>query len=108
MAERAKAMGRNSQIIQLLLELISPEGEMAGIAGSGKRTFVEEALIEGEAVFSKGEMERAIEHYERALKLDSKLYEALLFIGDAYNTSGKKDKAYESYARAVAIDPEHE
>src|SRR5215831_18864525 len=108
MAERAKAMGRNSQIIQLLLELISPEGEMAGMAGSGKRTPAEEALMEGEAAFSKGEMERAIEHYERALKLDPKLYEAPLFIGDAYNTSGKKDKAYESYARAVAIDPDRE
>jgi tetratricopeptide (TPR) repeat protein len=108
LAERAKAMGRDSQIVQLLLELISPEGEMAGMAGSGKRTPAEEALNEGEAAFSKGEMERAIEHYERALKLDPKLYEAPLFIGDAYNTSGKKDKAYESYARAVAIDPDRE
>ena len=108
MAERAKEMGRNSQIIQLLLELISPEGEMAGVAGSGKRTPAGEALVEGEAAFSKGEMERAIEHYERALKLDPKLYEAPLFIGDAYNTSGKPDKAYESYARAVAIDPDRE
>jgi tetratricopeptide (TPR) repeat protein len=108
MAVHAKEMGRNSQIIQLLLELISPEGEMAGMAGSGKRTPAEEALMEGEAAFSKGEMERAIEHYERALKLDPKLYEAPLFIGDAFNTSGKKDKAYESYARAVAIDPDRE
>jgi tetratricopeptide (TPR) repeat protein len=108
LAERAKELGRNSQLIQLLLELISPEGEMAGIAGSGKRTPAEEALVEGEAAYSKGEMERAIEHYERALKLDPKLYEAPLFIGDAYNTSGRRDKAYESYARAVAIDPDRE
>jgi len=108
LAERAKELGRNTQLIQLLLELISPEGEMAGIAGSGKSTPAEEALIEGEAAFSKGEMERAIEHYERALKLDPKLYEAPLYIGDAYNTSGKKDKAYENYARAVAIDPDRE
>jgi tetratricopeptide (TPR) repeat protein len=108
MAVRAKEIGRDSQIIQLLLELISPEGEMAGIAGSDKRTPAEEALVEGEAAFSKGDMERAIEHYERALKLDPKLYEAPLYIGDAYNTSGKRDKAYESYARAVAIDPNRE
>jgi len=108
LAERAKELGRNTQLIQLLLELISPEGEMAGIAGSGKSTPAEEALIEGEAAFSKGEMERAIEHYERALKLDPKLYEAPLFIGDAYHTGGKNDKAYESYARAVAIDPDRE
>jgi len=53
-------------------------------------------------------MERAIEHYERALKLEPKLYEAPLFIGDAYHKMGKNDKAYESYARAVAIDPDRE
>src|SRR5262249_19778812 len=108
LAVRAKELGRNTQIIQLLLELISPEGEMAGMTEPGKRTPAQEALTEGEAAFSKGEMERAIEHYERALKLDPKLYEAPLFIGDAYNNSGKKDKAYESYARAVAIDPDRE
>ena len=108
LAERAKGLGRNSRLIQLLLELISPEGEMAGIAGSGKTTPAEEALNEGEAAFSKGEMERAIEHYERALKLDPKLYEAPLSIGDAYHAMGKNDKAYESYARAVAIDPDRE
>src|SRR5262245_54509707 len=108
LAERANELGRNTQLIQLLLELISPEGEMAGIGGAGKSTPAEEALVEGEAAFSKGEMERAIEHYERALKLDPKLYEAPLFIGDAYKTTGKNDKAYESYARAVAIDPDRE
>jgi tetratricopeptide (TPR) repeat protein len=108
LATRAKEMGRNTQLIQLLLEQISAEGEMAGLATSSKRSPAEEALMEGEAAFSKGEMERAIEHYERALKLEPKLYEAPLFIGDAYHKMGKNDKAYESYARAVAIDPDRE
>src|SRR5262245_14540332 len=108
LATRAKEMGRNTQLIQLLLEQISAEGEMAGLATSSKRSPSEEALMEGEAAFSKGEMERAIEHYERALKLEPKLYEAPLFIGDAYHKMGKNDKAYESYARAVAIDPDRE
>src|SRR5262245_15430111 len=108
LATRAKEMGRNTQLIQLLLEQISAEGEMAGLAAPGKRSPADEALMEGEAAFSKGEMERAIEHYERALKLEPKLYEAPLFIGDAYHKMGKNDKAYESYARAVAIDPDRE
>src|SRR5215510_10968165 len=72
MAERAKEMGRNSQIVQLLLELISPEGEMAGIAGSYKRTPSEQALLEGEAACSKGEMERSLYPYECALKIAPK------------------------------------
>jgi tetratricopeptide (TPR) repeat protein len=108
LAERAKELGRNTQLIQLLLEVISPEGEMAGLAQSGKLTPAEEALVEGEAAFSKGQMDRAIENYERALKLDPKLYDAPIYIGDAYHTMGKNDKAYESYARAVAIDPDRE
>jgi tetratricopeptide (TPR) repeat protein len=108
LAERAKGLGRNTRLIQLLLERISAEGEMARRAASEKRTPAEEALMEGEAAFAKGEMERAIEHYERALKLEPKLYEAPLYIGDAYHKMGKNDKAYESYARAVAIDPDRE
>jgi tetratricopeptide (TPR) repeat protein len=108
LAERAKTLGRNTQLVQLILEQIPADGNMPTLAASEKRTPAEEALVEGEAAFSKGEMERAIEHYERALKLDPKLYEAPLFIGDAYHTMGKNDKAYENYARAVAIDPDRD
>src|SRR5215470_19548007 len=72
LAERAKELGRNTQLIQLLLEAISAEGEMAERTAPEKRTPAEEALMEGEAAFAKGEMERAIEHYERALKLEPK------------------------------------
>src|SRR5215813_2045882 len=108
LAERAKGLGRNTQLIQLLLEGISADGELGGRTESEKRTPAEEALIDGEAAFAKGEMERAIEHYERALKLEPKLYEAPLYIGDAYHKMGRNDKAYESYARAVAIDPDRD
>ncbi|HEU0183707.1 MAG TPA: tetratricopeptide repeat protein [Blastocatellia bacterium] len=108
LAERAKELGRNTQLVQLLLHEISPEGEWGGQTASETRTPAQEALMEGEVAFTKGEMERAVEHYERALKLDPKLYEAPLFIGDAYHKMGKNDKAYESYARAVAIDPERD
>jgi len=108
LAERAKELGRNTQLIQLLLEQIPADGNMPTLVASENRSPAEEALMEGEAAFAKGEMERAIEHYERALKFDPKLYEAPLFIGDAYHKMGKNDKAYESYARAVAIDPDRD
>ena len=106
--ERAKELGANSERIRLMLEYIPADGNMPTIASSEKRSPAEEELIEGEAAFAKGDMERAIEHYERALKLEPKLYEAPLFIGDAYYKMGKNDKAYESYARAVAIDPDRD
>jgi tetratricopeptide (TPR) repeat protein len=108
LAERAKKLGDNSERIQLLLEYIPPDGNMPTLTGIEKRSPAEEALMEGEAAFAKGDMERAIEHYERALKLEPKLYDAPLFIGDAYHKLGKNDKAYESYARAVAIDPDRD
>jgi tetratricopeptide (TPR) repeat protein len=108
LAQRAKGLGRGTQLIQLLLEQIPADGNLPTLASSEKRSPAEEALLEGEAAFAKGEMEQAIEHYERALKLEPKLYEAPLFIGDAYYKMGKNDKAYESYARAVAIDPDRD
>jgi tetratricopeptide (TPR) repeat protein len=108
LAERAKELGRDSQVVQLILEQIPADGNMPTLAASEKRSPAEESLLEGEAAFAKGEMERAVEHYERALKLNPKLYEAPLFIGDAYHKMGKNDKAYESYARAVAIDPDRD
>jgi tetratricopeptide (TPR) repeat protein len=108
LAERAKKLGEDSQLLQLILEQIPADGNMPTLAASATRTPAEEALMEGEAAFAKGEMDRAIEHYERALKIEPKLYEAPLFIGDAYHKMGKNDKAYESYARAVAIDPDRD
>jgi tetratricopeptide (TPR) repeat protein len=91
-----------------MLERIPADGNLSTLADSNKRTPAEEALMEGGAAYAKGEMDRAIEHYERAQKLDPTLYEAPLFIGDAYHKMGKNDKAYESYARAVAIDPDRD
>ncbi|HEX5085466.1 MAG TPA: tetratricopeptide repeat protein [Blastocatellia bacterium] len=108
LAGRAKELGRNTQLVQLILEQISPDGMWGGQPAPEKRTPAEDALMEGEEAFTKGEMDLAIEHYERALKLDPKLYDAPLFIGDAYHKMGKNDKAYESYARAVAIDPDRD
>jgi len=108
LVERAKELGANSERIQFMLEFIPADGNMPTLAASEKRSPAEDALMEGETAFAKGEMERAIEHYERALKLDPKLYEAPLFIGDAYHKMGKNNKAYESYARAVAIDPDRD
>jgi tetratricopeptide (TPR) repeat protein len=73
LAERAKELGRDSQVVQLILEQIPADGNMPTLAASEKRSPAEESLLEGEAAFAKGEMERAVEHYERALKLNPKL-----------------------------------
>jgi thioredoxin-like negative regulator of GroEL len=60
LAERAKELGRNTQLIRLLLEQIPTDGETSSPAASEKISPAGEALVEGEAAFAKGEMERAI------------------------------------------------
>jgi tetratricopeptide (TPR) repeat protein len=108
LAMKAKEMGSNSPLIDIVLERLPPGADPDSLLAEKKRTPAEEALHEGEAAFSRGDMQSAIENYERAAKLDPKLYEAPLFIGDAYYHSKKYDKAGENYARAIAIDPDRE
>jgi tetratricopeptide (TPR) repeat protein len=72
-------------------------------------------MREGEEAHSRGELDRAIKGYKRALELDPKLYLAALFTGDMYfkkgmqaNDAGEKKEmmaaAGEWFERAIAID----
>jgi tetratricopeptide (TPR) repeat protein len=108
LALKSRDLGHNSSLVQLILEKIPSDGSPDTFISNKNRTPAEEALYEGEGAFAKGEMDRAIEHYERAAKLDPKLYEAPLFIGDVYYKMKQIDKAGEFYARAIAIDPDRE
>jgi tetratricopeptide (TPR) repeat protein len=108
LAEKAQKLGDNSQLLQLLLGSIPPNGEVPPIIPAAKSTPATDALAEGEAAFSRGELDVAITHYERAFKLDPTLYEAPLFVGDAYFKMGKLDEAATHYARAIAINPDRD
>jgi hypothetical protein len=72
-------------------------------------------MREGEEAHSRGEFDKAIKAYQRALKLDPQLYLAALFTGDMYFKKGyqapdsteKKQMmaaAGEWFGRAIAID----
>jgi tetratricopeptide (TPR) repeat protein len=108
LAEKAKEMGDNSPLLQLLLGAIPVDGVMAGAEALTGNKETSEALTEGEAAFSRGELEVAIGHYERAARLDPSLYEAPLFIGDAYFKLGKPDEAGLNYAKAIALNPDRD
>jgi tetratricopeptide (TPR) repeat protein len=108
LAIKSRDLGNNSSLIEMILEQVPSDGNPEAFTGSKKRTPAAEALLEGEGAFVKGDTTRAIEHYERAAKLDPKLYEAPLFIGDVYYKTKQIDKAGEWYARAIAIDPDRE
>ncbi|MFN2511901.1 MAG: tetratricopeptide repeat protein [Pyrinomonadaceae bacterium] len=79
----------------------------------------EKAIREGEEAFVRGDLDKALAAYERALKIDPKLYEAALYAGDMYFKKGHaatdKSEKYELmekagawFARAVEINPNRE
>lgn len=104
LAIEAKAMGDNSQILQILLQL--PED------GSGptfsQRKDVDDAMKAAEASFSRGDFDKAIEGYQEVLKLDPDSYAATLFLGDVYFKQNSYDKAGEWFAKAIQLDPNRE
>lgn len=66
------------------------------------------AMHEGEAAFSRRELDAALAAYQRALKADPTLYRAALFSGDSYYYAGKLDEAIAWFRRATEIDPNQE
>ena len=108
MAERARELGRNSGLLQHIIELVCPDGTLSTVNAVAQRSPATEALREGEVAFHSGKMEQAIAHYDRALQLNPEFYEAALFTGDAYFKMNETGKAYEYYARAAAINPDRE
>jgi tetratricopeptide (TPR) repeat protein len=110
---RAQALGDDSNLLRTALgNLAGPDP--ADLTFSNNKE-ADQAMREGEDAHSKGELDKAINAYQRALQLDPKLYFAALFIGDMYFKKGyqasdprvkkeQMDKAGEWFARAIAID----
>jgi tetratricopeptide (TPR) repeat protein len=103
---RAKELGYENDLLESGLAAIPEDGGDG--PGFSENPEADKAMQEGEAAFTAREYDKAIAAYERALKLDPKLYEAPLFIGDMYFQKQEWDKAGEAYARAIAIDPDRE
>ena len=58
------------------------------------------------ALQNSGDLDGAIEHYARALKIKPDFHEAWNNMGNAYAHKGEYDRAIESYQKAVAIKPD--
>ncbi|MGH9799077.1 MAG: tetratricopeptide repeat protein, partial [Blastocatellia bacterium] len=107
LAEKCQKLGDNSQLVQTILEKI-PTGDQMEAAPVKKNTPADDALQAGEAAFGSGDFKKALAEYERAEKLDPKLYEAPLFAGDMHFKLNDVEKAGAAYARAIAIDPDRD
>lgn len=103
-ALRAKELGDNSPILQLLLQI--PEDGTEPVYSKSKEA--DEAMKTAEAAFVRDDLENARAGYVRALLLDPKNYEAALFIGDVYFRQHVYGSAGEWFSRAIEIDPNRE
>ncbi|HEX4948198.1 MAG TPA: tetratricopeptide repeat protein [Blastocatellia bacterium] len=104
LAVKAKELGNDSNLLQVVLD-IPPDG---GEDNFSARKDVEAAMREGEAAFVRGDFKKALAAYQLALQLDPKLYHAALFCGDVYYKQGDANKAGEWFTKAIAIDPDTE
>lgn len=103
---RAKELGLESELLEAVIVSIPPDG--SDDTAFSKNKEADKAMQEGEAAFTRGNLDEAITAYTRAYKLDPKLYEAPLFIGDMYRRKKDADKAGEWFSKAIAIDPDRE
>jgi tetratricopeptide (TPR) repeat protein len=101
----AKELGDNSNLLQVLLDAIPPDG---GDSAFSPDTKVEQIMREAESAFESGDLSKALEGYTQALALDPKFYEAALFGGDALFKMKRYDKADDWFTRAIQIDPNRE
>ncbi len=114
---KSKSLGDDSNLTSMALDALSGP-DASQIPFSNIRT-AEAAMREGEAAFVRGDMDRAIEAYKRALDSDPRLYDAALYAGDAefkkaHNSTDPNfrnqhfDAAGVWFAKAVAINPNRE
>ncbi len=104
---KAKQLGVDNPLLDQLIATIPPDGSEPVVKFSDNKE-ADAAMHEGETAFAKGDIDAALAAYERAFKLDPKLYEAALFAGDMHYRKKEWDKAADWFARAIAIDPDRE
>src|SRR5687767_13100818 len=102
---RAKELGNKTQLVQAMIDGISPDGSEDSGPKYSQNAEAEKLMGEGEAAFARGDMEKALEIYQKALVADPKLYHAALYSGDVYTQRSKYPEAETWYQKAIAIDP---
>ena len=117
---QAQANGDDSNLTRITLESLSREDlSAASVVPFSDKKAAEAEIRKGEDAFVRGEIEKALAAYKRALELDPKLYEAALYAGDMEFrlAHASKDAAYRKqhfeqagiwFTKAIAIDPDRE
>lgn len=104
---KAKELGAKSALLMAMLEDLPADGSGGDVSFSNQKE-AEEAMREAEKAFAGGNMDKAFEGYQKALKADPNLYEAALFSGDTFLHKDEFEKAATWYAKAISINPDRE
>jgi tetratricopeptide (TPR) repeat protein len=100
---KLKETGEMSPLSQIYLDQIPPDGKLPPISRDKE---VARALREAEAAFARHDFAKARDGYGRALALDPKHYQAMLFTGDTYFAEKQPGRAVVWFAKAAALDPD--
>src|SRR5262252_6666123 len=84
LVQEALDFGNNSPLAQNLRQLLGAM-PLNGTMQFSENPSVEQAMLEGEAAFSRRDFAEAIKSYAKALELEPKNYAAALFIGNTYH-----------------------
>jgi len=114
---KSQSLGDESNLTKMALDALS--GPDATQIPFSNIQAAEAAIREGEAAFVRGDMDKAIEAYKRALDKDPQLYDAALYAGDAefkkgYNSTDpqfRKDHFNAAgvwFGRAISINANRE
>ena len=98
----AKELGDNSNLLQVLLDAIPPDGSDSSFSPN---TNVEQVMRKAESAYESGDLAKALEGYTQALVLDPKLYFAALYGGDTLFKMKQYDKAGDWFTQAIEINP---
>jgi tetratricopeptide (TPR) repeat protein len=103
---KSKELGTTEPVVAALIEGIPADGS-EGASFSPNPT-ANGLMTAAEAYFSQGKMDEALASYQKALEIDSTIYEAALFSGDVYMQKGDYAQAEVWYQKAIAINPNRE
>jgi len=101
LAEEAKALGPIGNLTKMVTE-IREDGEETAFSDKAE---IQAVMEEGERAFAKGELDEALDAYQRALAIDPQQYHAALFLGDVNYRKKNHEQAARWFQRAIEIDP---
>ena len=114
---KSQSLGDNSNLTKMTLDSLSaPDATQVPFSNIKA---AESAIREGEAAFVRGDMDKAIAAYKRALDTDPNLYDAALYAGDAEfkKAMNSTDPQFRNdhfnasgvwFAKAITINPNRE